>query len=236
MDGRIWLGPDGRLVVSRPPLPGEAARLRALAGLPVPEVVDEGAELVVTWLPPDDDPAGVAADVAAVLAAAHERGVAHGPLAPEHVRTGGVVDGWSGGDPASDVAELGRLLLDAGGLSATAAALARRATSHDPAVRPTMRAMADALRPPLPVAPRRRRPVRVQVPRWAPAAAAVPIAVAAVALATDEAPPAVVAVDLRCRHASAAALLDTASGDLRLDDGTRISRLPDGCEVVVRHP
>lgn len=235
MDGRIWLGSGGRLLVSRPPLPGESARLRALAGLPVPEVVDDADELVVTWLPPEDDPAGVAADVAAVLAAAHERGVAHGPLAPEHVRSGGVVDGWAGGDPASDVAELGRLLLDAGGLSPTAAALARRATADDPAVRPTMHAMAEALRPPSP-APPRRHAIRAQVPRWAPAAAAVPIAVAAVVLAADGAPPAVVAVDLRCRQASAPALLDTGSGDLRLDDGTRISELPDGCELVVRRP
>jgi hypothetical protein len=44
VDGRLRLGPDRRLLVTRPPLPGEADRLRVLAGLAVPSVRGAGPE------------------------------------------------------------------------------------------------------------------------------------------------------------------------------------------------
>jgi len=176
VDGRLHLDPDGRLLLTRPPLPGEAARLRALAGLAVPEVVADGPELTCTWSPPDPGPLD-AAGIAAVLAAAHERGVAHGPLERDHVRVG-LLEGWAGGDPAEDVASLGRLLLDEG-CSPAVAALARRMVAAEPAARPSMRAVADALAPaPAPAVPP--APARRQVPRWVPAVAAIPVALLAV--------------------------------------------------------
>jgi hypothetical protein len=235
VDGRLELGPDGRLLVVRPPLPGEADRLRALAGLVVPDLVDErDGELLLTWSPPADDVVAVAADVAAVLAAAHRRHVTHGPLVPEHVRTGGVVDGWAGGTAADDVAAFGRLLLDAGPVPEAVAALARRAVADDPAVRPTMAAVAEALAPPpvAPAPPRRER--RLHVPRWAPAAAAVPVALAALLATAGDADPTVVAVEVRCDEVETTAELDPATGSLRLDDGQVLADAPPGCDVVVR--
>lgn len=198
VDGRLRLGPDGRLLLLRPPLPGEADRLRRLAGLPVPSLVDEvDGEVLVTWAPPLANPLADAAPfVAGVLADAHDRGVCHGPLVVDHVRTG-LLEGWSGGEPADDVAAFGRLLLDADPPPALAA-LARRCVAPDPATRPTMRAVAASLAPP-PVAPgprpgrtRRTAPPanRRQLPAWVPAVVAAPVAVAAMVLAAGEPPQA----------------------------------------------
>lgn len=218
----------------------------------MPEVVEalEGA-LVLTWTPPADDVVAIAADVAALLAAAHERGVAHGPLLRDHVRAGGVVDGWAGGDPADDVAAFGSLLLDAGGLPGAVAAVARRATADDRAARPTMAAVAAALRPPAPpggaataapapaaaVTPRpvpRRSRSRIRVPAWVPAAAAIPVALAALVVTGGDAKPAAVAVEVRCEQVETRASLDPDTGALRLDDGPVLTGVPPGCEVVVR--
>lgn len=235
MDGRLQLDQDGRLLVARPALPGEAARLRALAGLPVPEVVEERDDtLVVTWLPPADDITAVAAEVAATLAAAHELGVAHGPLLPEHVRAGGVLDGWVGGDPVDDVASLGHLLLAAAPVPRNVAALARRATADAPDARPTMRALADAFAPAPVAAPVPRQ--RPQVPRWVPAAAALPIALAALVAGGGDAPADVVPVELRCPDATAPAALDAGTGELRLRTGDVLAQVPPDCEVVLRQP
>lgn len=198
VDGRLRLGPDGRLLLLRPPLPGEADRLRRLAGLPVPELVDEvEGELLVTWAPPLATPLADAVPfVAGVLADAHDLGVCHGPLEADHVRTG-VLDGWAGGDPTDDVAAFGRLVLGADPPPALAA-LARRCIAADPATRPTMRAVASSLSapptpgcaddPPPPSREIVRNAARRPLPAWVPAAVAVPVAVAAVVLASGGPP------------------------------------------------
>lgn len=228
-----------------------------MAGLDVPEVVAEGTELVVTWAPPSERPiVEVAPTLAALLAAAHERGVCHGPLLPEHVRAG-LVDGWAGGTPEDDVAAFGRLLLDAGPLPPSFEALARRAVADDPATRPTMHAVAEALTVPTPQTQasalrarrrfRRLRPAQppvlrareaadqpdriepepaenlslrapaVRVPRWAPAVAALPIALVAVVVTEDgggphPAPPAAATAATTGSTASTSSTTSTTLG------------------------
>jgi hypothetical protein len=187
----------GRPVLVRtggPELAAEAAVLAAVAGPGVPEVVEAGEGLLVTTVaPPVPPPAmvGVAAELAAVLARAHAAGIVHGPIHDEHVQgaPGAVLlAGWEAagpGDPAADVAELGRLLERHGGDPAIVA----RALAPDP---PTMAALLDALAPP-PPAPRQLLPrpgaatpdERRRVPTAALAALVVVLAVVAVALVLE---------------------------------------------------
>ena len=155
---------DGRPVVVRrgsEAVRREAAVLQAIAGPGAPEVLAfddaEPATLVTTVLPPlrthglsPAERASVVADVAAVLARAHAAGLVHGPLRPEHLlgRPGLVlVAGWSDafpGNPADDVAEVGRLLERLADGDPHLAATAARAQA---AGRPTMAALAELLRP-----------------------------------------------------------------------------------------
>lgn len=168
---------DGRAVLVRTggdELRREASCLALLAGPGVPEVVevaDDGGEvrLVTVVHPPlaagPDEAVRVAAAVAAVLARAHERGRAHGPLLDEHVRGSAaavIVDGWGAGDgidPAEDVAEVGALLDRLAGDAPGVRPLVERATAPG---RPTMAGYALALAAAVPVP----RPAPHQRPRW----------------------------------------------------------------------
>ncbi|MBW8826622.1 MAG: hypothetical protein JF603_09775 [Acidobacteria bacterium] len=197
---------DGRPARRRVASGAGAAALRAerrllerLAGLAVPEVLGAGDDgttvtLLTSFHPePPMLTVSVLASVASVMAAAHDRSVVHGALTPECIRaspTGAaVVDGWQDvGDAADDVSALGALLA---GVATTFAqrAAAARATAPDPAARPTMAALAEALSPPLPARSLATRPRTVGVsrrrtvgaPTVAAAAAVVAVVVAVVA-------------------------------------------------------
>lgn len=146
----------------------EAALLGMLAGRGVPAVLaldDDGAtvRLAIALAPPlraaGHDARAVAAQVAAVLARAHDAGVVHGPLLEEHLLGSPdevVVGGWAHagpGDPATDVAEVGRLLQRLAGDDPELAAIGARALATDP---PTMAAIAASLAVDEPSAPERR--------------------------------------------------------------------------------
>jgi hypothetical protein len=151
---------DGRPVLVRtggPELRREAALLTMVAGPGVPEVLvldDDGTHVrLVTSVAPalplaPGHLAAVLADVARVLARTHAAGLVHGSLSENHVlgAPGNVlVGGWEEagpGDPATDVAELGRLLARHADGDRTLLSLAARATA---AGAPTAASMAESL-------------------------------------------------------------------------------------------
>jgi hypothetical protein len=178
---------DGRPVVVRTggaELAAEAELLATIAGPGVPEVVEVGDGVLVTTVAPpvpSSTVAGCVGELATVLARAHAAGVVHGPIHDEHVQGAPgalLLGGWTGvGNPAEDVAELGRLLERHGGDPA----LVARALAPDP---PSMAALAESLAGPRELAPR--RPVaddeRPRIPTVALAALVVVLAVLAAAL------------------------------------------------------
>lgn len=135
----------------------EAALLGLIAGRGVPAVLaldDDGANvrLAIALAPPlraaGPDARAVAGQVAAILARAHDAGVVHGPLLEEHLLGSTdevIVGGWAkagAGEPATDVAEVGRLLQRLAGDDPELAAIAARALATDA---PTMAALAASL-------------------------------------------------------------------------------------------
>lgn len=162
---------DGRAVLARrggEALRREATILRAVNGPGAPELVaveDDGdtVRLITVIEPPlllpGPDLAAVTARLATVLARAHAAGFVHGPLRDEHVqgRPGAVVlGGWQDagpGEPADDVAELGRFVQRHAGREQALVALAERALAPEP---PTMAALASTPAPPGPRAVARR--------------------------------------------------------------------------------
>lgn len=202
---RVQLGADGRAVVVKEAPPGPAAeRLRAEArvlrraahpGVVALESLTErpdGSVAVTTvhaGVVVDRADAAVLAAVASTLADLHERGLAHGRVAAEHVLVGPdgrpVLCGFAGpGDasPADDVVALGRLAVELGPDDDRLRAVAARALVDDPSARPGMRALAlgfEALVAPprLVVAPRRRASPDRRKPVLA-GAAAVALAIA----------------------------------------------------------
>lgn len=149
---------DGRPVAVRTggdDLRREAAVLRRLAGPGIPQVVrcdDDGTtvRLVTAVAPPVPAAAlaAVAAEVASVLARAHEAGITHGPLREEHLLGAPgalLVTGWdpSGhGDPHADVAALAGLLERHAGSDPVVRTAITRALAPDP---PAMAAFAEML-------------------------------------------------------------------------------------------
>lgn len=168
----------------------EADVLRRIAGPGVPEVLETLPDaLVTTWAAPLSEPFAPSdlASVAAAVARAHELGVVHGPFAAEHLRCGPLVAGWAGPPDgwtqADDVASFGVFLPDA---------LAARA-SAELAARPTMAALAAALRPtPTEVRPADRPPRRRMPGKAVIAACALSLGLVAIFLrnpGSDAAPP-----------------------------------------------
>lgn len=176
-------------------VPAEAAALAEARHPGVVELVDSAGDVLRTNLVdgrsladmgpvPAAEIAGVAAAVASTLADLHHLGVVHGGIDASHVlvAAGGrplLCSLGRGGDPADDVAALGRLVTDllaqappehrersgrgqSGGrrlgpmlappVVPALAALAAEATAPEPAARPTARAFAEAVRQRIPAA------------------------------------------------------------------------------------
>jgi hypothetical protein len=177
---------DGQavLVLRGAEVPVLGSLLDDIAGPGIPLVVGCAVEeLVLPWAAALTSPAATdLAIVAEAVARAHDHDAAHGPFLHEHLRVGPVLLGWAcpeGWSTDDDVRSFGELLHALGRDD-----VARRALVEDDAARPSMRALAAALRPvPTPlrpsVRPARTRPWR-RVLLTAPCAALVVVALAMV--------------------------------------------------------